>query len=105
MPHMLTRRTAADGSETWMELVSKKLLKRAMTLSKARDDEGPDCSSIPKLAHAAKLAPATVGFLVSEGRSGRTTCSYATAKAICDALGWDEDELFRQHSRFRAAAA
>lgn len=99
MTHMITRRTAADGSETWMELTSKKLLRRAMELSKARADGGPDCSSIPKLALAAGLSNATVGHLVSDTPSGRKTCTVDTAERIAAALGWSPDELFVMHKR------
>jgi hypothetical protein len=103
---MMTRRTAADGTETWMELISKKLLRRAMTASKARaaTGEGPDCSSIPKLALAAGVSTAAIGFLLSEGKSSRSTCRVRTAEAIAAALGWDRDELFTLRRNEKAAA-
>lgn len=103
---MITRRTAADGLETWMELVSKKLLKRAMKASKDRATagDGPDCSSIPKLALAAGVSTALVGFLVSEGKSGRSTTTTDTAERIAAALGWDYDELFITRKQSKDAA-
>lgn len=94
---MRTRSTTVDGRWIWMRLHSKKTLKRAMAESKARhaqDPSVPDCSSIPKLALAAQVSTALVGFLVGEGRSGRWTCTVGNAQAIADALGWDVDELF-----------
>lgn len=104
---MLTRRTAADGSETWMELTSKKLLRRAMKDSKHRaaQGEGSDCSSIPKLALAAGVSTAAVGFLVTDGKSSRNTCSVKTAEAIAAALGWDRDELFITRTLDKGVAA
>lgn len=104
---MMSRRTAADGTETWMELVSQKLLRRAMDLSKDRaaNGHGPDCSSIPKLALAAQVSTASVGFLLSTGKSRRQTCSVRMAEAIADALGWDVDELFLRKSHERTTAA
>lgn len=98
MPHMITSRTAADGSETWMELHSKFTLRALMEATRHRADGGPDCSSIPKLSKAAGTSPAAIGFLVSHGRSGRDTCSVATAEAICAALGCPTEALFRQRS-------
>jgi hypothetical protein len=102
---MMTRRTAVDGSEVWMELISKKLLRRAMADSKGRAAQGigPDCSSIPKLAVAAGVSQALVGFLVSEGDSSRTTTTTASAEKIAAALGWDRDELFRLRRMEKAA--
>lgn len=102
---MLTQRTACDGSVTWMRLRSKKLLRRAMTVSKERAAAGlgPDCSSIPKLALAAGVSTAIVGFLCSEGKSSKETCSVATAEAIARALGWDTDELFEARRLERSA--
>lgn len=102
---MITRRTAADGSETWMELRSKRLLRRAMSTTKDRSDGGPDCSSIPKLALACQLSTATIGHLVNENvdadgkPKGRKTCSVETAQRIAAAVGWDLEELFEVHSR------
>ena len=98
MPEMITSRTAADGSETWMELHSKFTLRALMDASRHRGDGGPDCSSIPKLALAAGVSTAAIGFLVSHGRSGRDTCSVATAEAISRALGCPTEALFRQKS-------
>ena len=100
---MRTRLTAVDGMEVWMELISKKLLRRAMADSKNRaaTGEGPDCSSIPKLALTAGVSQALVGFLVTDGKSSRTTCTVANAQKMADALGWDRDELFRTRSRVR----
>jgi hypothetical protein len=92
---MLTRRTAADGWEVWM-VVNKKLLKRAMGLSANRNDGGPDCSSIPKLALAAQVSTSSIGFLVGTGKSSRDTCSVEMAHKIAAALGWDVDELFTE---------
>ena len=77
-----------------MRLLSKKVLRRAMKGSRDRTDGGPDCSSIPKLALAAQVSNATIGFLVGEGKSKRDTCSVATAQKVSAALGWDVDELF-----------
>ena len=96
MIQMMTRRRAGDGTVTWMELASKKLLRRAMADSKGRAAQGlgPDCSSIPKLALAARVSNATIGFLVSEGTSGRKSCTVSTAEAVAAAVGWDLDELF-----------
>lgn len=90
---MLTRRTAADGWEVWME-INKKLIRRAMKLSAQRNDGGPDCSSIPKLALAAQVSSSAVGYLVGTGPSARDTCSVEMAHKIAAALGWDVDELF-----------
>lgn len=92
---MLTRRTATDGYEVWMQ-VNKKLLRRAMECSRTRTDGGPDCSSIPKLALAAQVSNASVGFLVTEKKSGRESCSVEMANKIAAALGWDVDELFTE---------
>src|SRR5690242_1953868 len=88
---MMTRRTAADGTETWMQLLSKKALRKAMAVTAGTDR---DCSSIPKLALRAGLSNATVGFLVAEGKSSRTTCTVETAQRIADALDWPRDALF-----------
>lgn len=77
-----------------MELISKKLLRRAMKDSASRLDGGPDCSSIPKLALATGLSNATIGFLVTEGKSARMSASVDTATRICRTLGWDLDELW-----------
>lgn len=95
-PQMLTRRTATDGFEVWMQ-VHKKLLRRAMATSVHRADGGPDCSSIVKLAQAADASRAAIGFLVGDGKSSRDTCTVELAQKIADALGWDIDELFIEH--------
>lgn len=92
-PQMLTSRTAVDGYEVWME-PHKKLIRRAMGLSSNRADGGPDCSSIVKLAQAAGVSRAAVGFLVGDGKSGRDSCTVDLAQRIATALGWDLDELF-----------
>lgn len=92
-PQMLTRRTATDGFEVWMQ-VHKKLLRRAMATSVHRADGGPDCSSIVKLAQAADASRAAIGFLVGDGKSSRDTCTVEMAHKIAAALGWDVDELF-----------
>jgi hypothetical protein len=94
---MRTRSTTTDGRWVWMRLHSKKTLRRAMRESAG--GPGQDCSSIPKLAQAAGLSTALVGFLVKEPTGGpkdsaRWTCTVATAEAISAALGWDLDELF-----------
>ena len=104
MPQMLTRRTAVDGTETWMELIHRETLKALMRASKHRDDDGPDCSSIPKLAHAAGVSPAAVGFLVSEGKSHRTTCSVQMAEKIAAALGVAREALFIERRLPKAVA-
>lgn len=97
---MVTRRTASNGLETWMQLNSKKLLRRAMTLSKGSDK---DCSSIPKLAQAAGVSTALIGFLVTDGKSARDTTTVENGRKIADALGWDFDELFTLRDSERAA--
>ena len=74
--------------------VNKKLLRRAMNLSASRGDDGPDCSSIPKLALAAQVSRSAIGFLVTDGKSSRDTCTVDLAHRIADAVGWDVDELF-----------
>lgn len=84
-----------------MQLISKKLLRRAMAMSAGTDR---DCSSIPKLALRAGLSNAAVGFLVAEGKSGRNTCTVETAERIASALGWARDELFIAHERATKAA-
>jgi hypothetical protein len=94
---MRTRSTTVDGRWVWMRLHSKKALKRAMRESEAahREDASvPDCSSIPKLAQAAGLSIALVGFLVGEGKSARWTTTVPNALAIAGALRYDVDELF-----------
>lgn len=94
---MRTRSTTVDGRWVWMRLHSKKALKRAMRESEdahREDPARPDCSSIPKLAQAAGLSTALVGFLVGEGKSARWTTTVPNAVAIAAALGYDVDELF-----------
>lgn len=93
---MRTRSTTVDGRWVWMRLHSKGLLKRAMRESATRTDGGPDCSSIPKLAQAAGLSTALVGFLVGEKKSARWTTTVPNAQAIADALGWDVADLFAE---------
>jgi hypothetical protein len=103
MPQMLTRRTAVDGTETWMELIHRETLKALMDASRHRTDGGPDCSSIPKLAQAAGVSPAAIGFLVSAGKSHRKTCSVAMATSIANALGRNVEALFIERRSSRVA--
>jgi hypothetical protein len=91
---MRTRSTTTDGRWVWMRLHSKSLLRRAMRESAS--GPGPDCSSIPKLAQAAGLSTALVGFLVGEGKSARWTTTVPNAEAIASALRWDLADLFAE---------
>lgn len=90
---MRTRLTAADGRQTWMRCYHPRVLRQAMK------DVG---YSIPDLSIRTKeidpagkgVSIALIGFLVSEGKSARDTCTVASGELIAEALGRPIESLF-----------
>lgn len=90
------------------KLINREGFRWMMRATKHRTDGGPDCSSIPKLALACGKSPAVIGFLWSDGKSARDTCSIDLANAICDASGVPFPAVFvvvpKSDARKKAAA-
>lgn len=90
---MRTRSTTTDGRVVWMQVYHPRVLRQAMK------DAG---LSIPGLSLRTKemdpngkgVSVPLIGFLVSEGKSARTTCSAPTGKLIAEALGRPIESLF-----------
>lgn len=76
------------------KLVSRAGFRWAMQQTKNRTDGGVDCSSIPKLAQAVGMSYSSIGFLWTDGKSARDTCSLDLARKIAEVSGAPFDSLF-----------
>lgn len=75
-------------------LVSREGFRWAMRATAHRTDGGPDCSSIPKLAQVCGVRNASIGFLWTDGKTARATCSIKLANKIAEASGAPFGALF-----------
>lgn len=75
-------------------LVNREGFRWAMRATKHRTDGGVDCSSIPKLAQACGVSTGLIGFLWSDGKSSRNTCSIDLARKIAEVSGAPFGALF-----------